>query len=119
MTDPDENGKTRVFTAKVMAALHGRDNRRGLSWASITGGVGLVVALVGLGGVVMDVGAQKEKIQQLEKRDTETRTLIQQKADEAKKERDQTGGKVDRILETLGEIRGELRSARNDRGARQ
>jgi hypothetical protein len=108
---PDEHGRTHILTEKLMRKLRG-DERRGISYASIGGAVGLVVSLVGLGGVAMQAGAQKEKINQLEKRDVETRVLIDSKAKDLKTDIAKTDDKVDKILEAMGEIKGELRAAR-------
>jgi hypothetical protein len=108
---PDENGRTHVFARDLMRKLRGDDKRR-VSYASIAAAVGLVVSLVGLGGVVMEAGAQKEKINQLEKREVETKQLIESKARDLKSDLSKTDDKVDKILEALGEIKGELRADR-------
>jgi hypothetical protein len=110
----DDHGKTQILTEKVMRKLRG-DDRRGVSYTSIGAAVGIVVSLVGLGGVVMEAGAQKEKINQLEKRETETKQLIETKAKDLKIDLNKTDEKVDKILEALGEIKGELRAARRQR----
>jgi len=108
---PDEHGPAHAFMRDLIHKLRNGDKRR-VSYASIAGAVGLVVSLVGLGGVVMEAGAQKEKINQLEKREIETKQLIESKAKDLKSDLNKTDEKVDKILEALGEIKGELRAER-------
>lgn len=111
----EEADKNHALTERIIKRLRGSDERRGVSIASISASIGIVVALVGLGGVILDAGAQKEKVQQLEKREAETKQLIENKVKDLKADLNKTDTKVDKILETLGEIKGELRTDRRER----
>lgn len=104
-------GRTHVFTRKVIQRLRGED-RRGISAANISMAVGIVVSLVGLGGVIMDAGAQKEKIRSLEENRAETKALVEQRAAKLEKQISDTDDKVDIIIRQLSEIQGEMRAER-------
>ena len=104
-------GRTHVFTRKVIQRLRGED-RRGISAANISMAVGIVVSLVGLGGVIMDAGAQKEKIRSLEENRAETKALVEQRAAKLEKQIADTDDKVDIIIRQLSEIQGEMRAER-------
>lgn len=97
----DENGRTHIFTERVMRKLRGENERRGVSYASIGAGVAIVSVMLGLGALAMDAGAQKNKIENLEKRSVETRDIIKDNSKEIKADLKETKDNVQLILQKL------------------
>lgn len=98
-------------------------NGRGLNIVKVAGTILGFALSLGLFAVAVEVGAQKEKISQLEQARSsngENVRRLEQRIDDKvrqlEKKIDETDDKVQKILEAVGEIRGELRAARRRAG---
>ena len=132
MTDErhDDHGRTGAFTRDALAKLlrngHGEDQRRGdsgrtargVSYATISLIVGVAGGLGALGAVAMDLGAQKQRIDTIEKRQVEDRTATGEKLNKVEVKVDQVDGKVNLILQEIRAMQAAQDAERRARRAR-
>jgi len=110
----DENGRTHAFTSAMMRKLRG-DERRGVSFASIAVAVSALGALGGFGLLAMDAGAQKQRIETIEKRQVEDRNETGHKLNKLDIKAEQIDGKVNLILQEIRAMQAEQRAERRTR----
>jgi len=112
-----DNGRTHAFAQAVMRKLRG-DDRRGISFASITVAVAALGALGGFGLLAMDAGAQKQRIDTIEKRQVEDRSATGEKLNKLDSKAEQINEKVNLILQEIRDMQGEIRAERRANAGR-
>jgi hypothetical protein len=125
---PDENGRTHVFTRELMQRLRGTQDQRngdsgraarGVSYASISIAVATIGALGGFGVLAMDAGAQKQRIDTIEKRQVEDRSATGEKLNKLDSKVGQVDEKVNIILQELRGMQAEIRIERRAAAGRR
>ncbi len=118
MTDErhDENGRTQALTERVLKKMRGEE-RRGVSFASITVAVSAITALGGFGVLAMDAGAQKQRIETIEKRQIEDREVGSHKLNKLENKVEKIDGNVNLILQEIRAMQAEQRA--RERGRRE